>query len=87
MTDLEKDFFENAEKVKNFKTKPTEDELLELYGLYKQSTIGDINISKPNFINFKESYKWDAWDICKGMDKEKAMKKYIRVVKRLDKKY
>ena len=28
--------------------------LLELYGLYKQSTVGDVNISKPSFFNFKD---------------------------------
>uniref|UniRef100_A0ACB8FV39 Uncharacterized protein n=1 Tax=Sphaerodactylus townsendi TaxID=933632 RepID=A0ACB8FV39_9SAUR len=34
-----------AASVKQLKTKPTDDELKELYGLYKQSTVGDVNIA------------------------------------------
>lgn len=41
---LQADFDKAAEDVKKLKTKPTDDELKELYGLYKQSTVGDINI-------------------------------------------
>lgn len=36
-------FNEAAEKVKNLKTRPNDEELKELYGLYKQATVGDIN--------------------------------------------
>ena len=38
-----KEFLEAAEKVKNLKTKPNDSEMLELYGLYKQATVGDVN--------------------------------------------
>lgn len=37
------DFETAAENVKKLKSKPTDDELKELYGLYKQATVGDIN--------------------------------------------
>jgi diazepam-binding inhibitor (GABA receptor modulating acyl-CoA-binding protein) len=87
MSELEKEFIEASEKVKTLNKKPSDDELLELYGLYKQATIGDINTTKPNMLDIKGNYKWSAWDICKGMNKEKAMRKYIRVVKRLENKY
>lgn len=43
---LEEKFKEAAENVKKLKVKPAEDELLELYALYKQSEIGDCNICK-----------------------------------------
>lgn len=36
-------FNEAAEKVKKLKTQPNDEELKELYGLYKQVTVGDIN--------------------------------------------
>ncbi|KAA0202931.1 hypothetical protein HAZT_HAZT005532 [Hyalella azteca] len=36
-------FQEAAEKVKKLAKQPTDDELKEIYGLYKQATIGDIN--------------------------------------------
>jgi len=37
------EFLEAAEQAKNLKSKPTDDEMLELYGLYKQATVGDVN--------------------------------------------
>ena len=36
-------FEEAAEAVKNLPKKPTDDELLELYALFKQATVGDVN--------------------------------------------
>lgn len=41
------DFDEAAEEVKKLKTRPTDEELKELYGFYKQATVGDINIGIP----------------------------------------
>ena len=35
-----------AENVKNLKEKPNEDELLEIYALYKQAEFGDCNNRK-----------------------------------------
>ena len=29
--------------MKNLKTKPNDSEMLEIYGLYKQATVGDVN--------------------------------------------
>ena len=31
----------------------TDDELKEVYGLYKQATVGDINIEKPSVTDLK----------------------------------
>ena len=59
------------------------DNLLYLYGLYKQVTCGDCNVSKPGFLDFKGQAKWTAWESRKGLDKEKAKKKYIDKVERL----
>jgi len=36
-------FTESAENVKKLSKTPTDEELKELYGLYKQATVGDIN--------------------------------------------
>jgi len=40
------EFLESAEKVKHLKTKPNDGEMLELYGLYKQATVGDVNTGR-----------------------------------------
>ncbi|GAB5573311.1 acyl-CoA-binding domain-containing protein 7 isoform X3 [Prionailurus iriomotensis] len=41
---LQADFDRIAEDVKKMKARPNDGELKELYGLYKQSVVGDINI-------------------------------------------
>ncbi|XP_040978217.1 acyl-CoA-binding domain-containing protein 7 isoform X2 [Aquila chrysaetos chrysaetos] len=46
---LQDDFDGAAEDVKKLKTRPTDDELKELYGFYKQATVGDINIDMHLF--------------------------------------
>lgn len=42
--DVQEEFKKVADQVKNMKTKPTDDEILILYGLYKQAMVGDVNI-------------------------------------------
>ena len=79
---LEEDFLKSAEDVKNAKS-ATDEEKLELYKYYKQSTVGDVNIDKPSFLNFVSRSKWNAWNEVKGTSKEDAMKKYIEVVSKI----
>ncbi|KAG0747878.1 hypothetical protein G6F57_001952 [Rhizopus arrhizus] len=71
-----------AEEVQKLSTKPSNDELLELYGLYKQAIVGDNETSKPTF-DIKGRYKWDAWTKLKGMSQEEAEQKYIEFVEKL----
>ena len=46
-------FEEAAERVKQLKTSPNNDELLALYGLYKQATVGDNKTQKPGILDQK----------------------------------
>lgn len=41
--DLQEEFDKLAEDVKKVKSKPADQELLDLYGLYKQAVVGDVN--------------------------------------------
>ncbi|XP_054847659.1 acyl-CoA-binding domain-containing protein 7 [Eublepharis macularius] len=84
---LQADFDKAAENVKKLKTKPSDDELLQLYGLYKQSTVGDINIECPGMLDLKGKAKWEAWNLKKGMSKDDAMKAYISKANELIQKY
>jgi acyl-CoA-binding protein len=54
---------------------------LDFYKYYKQSTIGDCDISEPYTIFYKSHAKWEAWNSIKGMQIEDAMKKYILLYK------
>ncbi|RLW11220.1 hypothetical protein DV515_00001490 [Chloebia gouldiae] len=74
------DFDGAAEDVKKLKTRPTDEELKELYGFYKQATVGDINIDLhdnqsyvfilaecPGMLDLKGKAKWEAWNLKKGV--------------------
>ncbi|XP_030066261.1 acyl-CoA-binding protein [Microcaecilia unicolor] len=80
-------FEKAAEEAKHLKSKPTDEELLELYSLFKQATVGDINTERPGMLDFKGKAKWDAWEKCKGMAKEAAMTAYVKKVEELKAKY
>ena len=85
---LEEDFAVNAEMVKNKINKTLSDEeLKEVYALYKQSTLGDVNIEKPGMLDLKGCAKWEAWNSKKGMDQEEAKKKYIQLANQLKEKH
>ncbi|KAI8049416.1 acyl-CoA-binding protein [Gilbertella persicaria] len=71
-----------AEEVQKLATKPSNDELLKLYALFKQATVGDNTTSKPTF-DIKGRYKWDAWTEVKGLSQEEAEQKYIALVEEL----
>ncbi|KOG99536.1 long-chain fatty acid transporter ACB1 [Saccharomyces eubayanus] len=80
-------FEEKAKAVNELPTKPSTDELLELYGLYKQATVGDNDKEKPGIFNMKDRYKWEAWEDLKGKSQEDAEKEYIAYVDNLIAKY
>ncbi|CAF0799633.1 unnamed protein product [Rotaria sp. Silwood1] len=77
------EFDKAAEEVKNLSKKPSDDELLKIYGLFKQATVGDNTTAKPGMFDLKGKYKWEAWDANKGKSKETAQKEYIALVKEL----
>ncbi|KAI8145972.1 putative acyl-coA-binding protein [Fennellomyces sp. T-0311] len=77
------EFDKAAEEVKNLPTKPSDDDLLKLYGLFKQATVGDNNTAKPGMFDLKGKYKWQAWEDVKGKSKEDAEKEYIAFVEEL----
>lgn len=74
---LQENFNKAAENVKNLKKTPADNDLLELYGLYKQATVGDCNTEKPGFLDFKGKSKWEAWNGRKGISKDDAMTAYV----------
>ncbi|XP_041649052.1 acyl-CoA-binding domain-containing protein 7 [Cheilinus undulatus] len=81
------EFEKLAEDVKKVKTRPTDQELLDLYGLYKQALVGDIDTERPGMLDLKGKAKWDAWNSRKGMSKEDAMAAYITLAKEIIDKY
>jgi len=82
--ELKTKFEEAVVNSKNLAQKPGNDTLLQLYGLYKQSTEGDLNIVPPaNPFDFVAKAKFEAWEQLIGMPKDAAMEQYIALVKSL----
>ena len=47
------EFLKAAEDAKNLKTKPKDEDMLLIYSLYKQATVGDVNTGTYNTIKCK----------------------------------
>jgi len=80
--------FESArEEVQNLKSKPSNTELLKLYGLYKQATEGDVKGDRPGAFDIKGQFKYDFWKRYLGKSSEESMEEYIALVDTLKEKY
>ncbi|KAK2025494.1 acyl CoA binding protein [Colletotrichum zoysiae] len=75
---------------KKLTAKPSNDELLELYGLYKVGTGEDISsATKPGMFDLKGKAKQSAWQkvVDEGTTPEQAQEKYVALVNSLKEKY
>ena len=81
MSNLETIFIDHATRVKEIKNTPSNETLLELYSLYKQSTVGNCNTDEPWFYEPENKLKWNAWNARKDQTKENCMKLYIQKAK------
>jgi diazepam-binding inhibitor (GABA receptor modulator, acyl-CoA-binding protein) len=79
-------FAEAQERVKSLKTRPSNAELLDLYGLFKQGTEGDVKGSRPGMLDLKGRAKFDAWTARKGLAQAEARSRYVALVDGLLKK-
>ena len=81
---LKEQFEQAASESKSLPEKPGNDILLHLYSLYKQGSIGDVNIDPPsNPFDFVAKAKYEAWAGLKGKATNDAMTDYIELVKKL----
>lgn len=82
--ELKEQFEQAAADSRNLPSKPGNDILLQLYSLYKQGSIGDVNMDPPsNPFDFVSKAKFDAWAALKGKPSEEAMNEYIALVNKL----
>ncbi len=85
MPDLKKQFDAAAQDSKKLKSRPSDEDMLRLYALYKQSTAGDVSGDRPGAFDMVNRAKYDAWARLKGTGTDKAMKSYVDLVERLKK--
>ena len=76
---LQEEFDAAVKRVNGLASAPPNNVQLDLYGLYKQATVGDATGKRPGFTDLRGRAKFDAWEGRKGMAKEDAMRAYIKV--------
>jgi acyl-CoA-binding protein len=82
MTLAEK-FADAQTRVKTLTQAPSTPELLELYALFKQGSVGDVDGKRPGMLDIKGRAKYDAWAGKKGLSRDEAMTAYVALVDRL----
>ena len=85
--ELQQQFESAVSKSKELTKRPGNDELLQLYALYKQATEGDVSGERPAGFDFKAIAKYNAWEEIKGKSRDQAMKDYIALVEKLHQQY
>jgi len=77
--DLKEQFEASIEKATRLPDQSNET-LLELYSLYKQATVGDVEGDRPSGFDFRGAAKYDAWEKRRGMSSDEAKQAYIDLV-------
>ncbi len=80
---LEEKFADAQVRVKTLSKTPSNQDLLELYSLFKQGSVGDVQGKRPGMMDFKGRAKFDAWASKKGLAADAAMEQYVALVDRL----
>lgn len=82
--ELKEQFEKAATESKSLSEKPDNETLLQLYSLYKQGSIGDVNTEPPsNPFDFVAKAKYEAWASLKGKPMNDAMTDYVALVNKL----
>ncbi len=80
------DSFQSAiGRSKQLTKRPSNEDLLNLYALFKQATDGEVTGDRPGGFDFKAIAKFDAWTSKKGLLQDQAMQEYIVLIDRLEK--
>jgi acyl-CoA-binding protein len=83
MSELDDRFTAAADASKTLPARPDNDTLLQMYALYKQATVGDVEGKRPGFTDPVGKAKYDAWDKIKGMSADDAKAAYVDLVEGL----
>lgn len=81
------DFNAAVAQSKELTKRPSNEELLDLYALFKQATDGDVTGDRPGGFDFKGIAKFDAWASKKGISKDQAMTDYVALMSKLREAY
>jgi acyl-CoA-binding protein len=77
-------FDEAQKRALALEQRPTNEQLLELYALFKQATAGDVSGPRPGLLDPRGRAKHDAWSRQTGVSTTDAMEGYVALVGRLE---
>jgi acyl-CoA-binding protein len=83
MSDDFADFEQAAAAAKALPDRPDDQTLLQLYALYKQGSVGDVQGAKPGFFDFVGAAKYEAWERLRGTGQEDARRQYVKLIRTL----
>ena len=77
----EEEFFAASKAIQESLSEATVDDILRLYGLYKQSVAGDAQLTpRPSAFDEKALAKYEAWERFQGTSRRAAMTGYVELV-------
>ena len=82
-TPLKAAFEQASQDVQNLEERPSIENLLKLYALFKQASEGDAKGERPGMMDMKGRAKFDDWAGLQGMGAEEAMQAYVDLVESL----
>jgi len=80
MENVEEEFEKSLDRMRRKSIFTSSDDLLLLYGLYKQITEGNCITPPPWHIQELAYARWNAWHMNWDMPRQIAMEKYIEKV-------
>ncbi|RRS05100.1 acyl-CoA-binding protein [Aquabacterium soli] len=83
MSDLKARFDQAMADSKQLSAKPDNNTLLQIYSLFKQGSVGDVQGERPGMMDFVGRAKYDAWAGLKGKSPEQAQQAYIDLIESL----
>jgi acyl-CoA-binding protein len=83
MSDESADFERAAAAAKALPDRPDDQTLLQLYALYKQGSVGDVQGAKPGFFDFVGAAKYEAWERLRGTGQDDARRQYVKLIRKL----
>jgi diazepam-binding inhibitor (GABA receptor modulator, acyl-CoA-binding protein) len=84
MSELQERFEKAQADAKSLTSRPSNDDLLALYALFKQATQGEASSAKkPGRFDLVGKAKYDAWSKLAGTSADDAKQRYVDTVDRL----
>ncbi len=80
MSSLQAAFDKAVAESKALPEKPDNMTLLQIYALYKQASVGDVEGKRPGFTDLVGRAKYDAWAGLKGKTRDEAQQAYIDLI-------